>query len=146
MRVYEGFRCLGAPIESGQTPTADFFLAPGEYSVAEEVRPGWIRISPERFCINVTVVSGLATMINFLNRPDRNGDVNKDGVANAVDATLLLQLVSFLLQSEDLIEQYGLANAVRLDVNQDNDHTAVDALLILQHGAGLVDSLPVAGA
>ena len=58
------------------------------------------------------------------------GDVNMDGVPNAVDATLVLQLKAGLISS--------LANESSGDVNNDGSLTSVDASLILQFTAGLI--------
>ncbi|MBI4570386.1 MAG: hypothetical protein HY723_00415, partial [Chloroflexi bacterium] len=66
-------------------------------------------------------------------RPAANGDVNKDGRTNSIDATIVLQ------HSAGLIDSIN-ANA---DVNQDGRVTSVDATLILQFDAGLIPSLPV---
>ncbi|OGO51099.1 MAG: hypothetical protein A2148_07000 [Chloroflexi bacterium RBG_16_68_14] len=62
-----------------------------------------------------------------------NGDVNKDGRTNSIDATLVLQYVAGLLPS---INQ----NA---DVNEDGRTNSIDATLILQFSAGLIPGLPV---
>jgi parallel beta-helix repeat protein len=64
-----------------------------------------------------------------------DGDVNKDGVTNALDAALVLQNVAGLLPV--------LPNVSRADTNQDGEIDSLDALLILQYGAGLLDDLPV---
>ena len=58
------------------------------------------------------------------------GDVNEDGVANSVDASLVLQLKAGLISS--------LANESSGDVNNDGALTSVDAALILQFTAGLI--------
>jgi len=62
------------------------------------------------------------------------GDVDCDGVVNAVDAALVLQFVAGLLDD--------LPCAENADVNADGDVTAVDAALILQFVAGLIPALP----
>ena len=59
------------------------------------------------------------------------GDVNMDGVANSVDASLVLQLKAGLISS--------LPNESSGDVNNDGAITSVDAALILQFTAGLID-------
>ena len=59
------------------------------------------------------------------------GDVNEDGVANSVDASLVLQLKAGLISS--------LPNESNGDVNSDGALTSVDAALLLQFTAGLID-------
>ena len=59
------------------------------------------------------------------------GDVNEDGVANSVDASLVLQLKAGLISS--------LPNESSGDVNGDGSLTSVDAALLLQFTAGLID-------
>ena len=61
------------------------------------------------------------------------GDVNCGGDANAVDASLVLQMTAGLLQSL-LCPDNG-------DVNSDGLANSLDALLILQYSAGLLDHL-----
>ena len=58
------------------------------------------------------------------------GDVNMDGVANSVDASLVLQLKAGLISS--------LPNESSGDVNSDGALTSVDAALLLQFTAGLI--------
>ena len=58
------------------------------------------------------------------------GDVNMDGVANSVDASLVLQLKAALISS--------LPNESSGDVNGDGSLTSVDAALLLQFTAGLI--------
>ena len=58
------------------------------------------------------------------------GDVNMDGVANSVDASLVLQLKAGLISS--------LPNESSGDVNGDGALTSVDAALLLQFTAGLI--------
>jgi hypothetical protein len=62
------------------------------------------------------------------------GDVNDDGIVNAIDATLILQLSAALVDS--------LANEPSGDVNNNGELNAVDATLILQRVADLI---PVSG-
>ena len=58
------------------------------------------------------------------------GDVNEDGVANSVDASLILQFKAGLISS--------LPNESSGDVNGDGALTSVDAALLLQFTAGLI--------
>ncbi len=61
------------------------------------------------------------------------GDVNCDGVVNAIDAAVILQYDAGLLASLRCVE-----NA---DANGDGLINALDAALVLQYDAGLIDSL-----
>lgn len=61
------------------------------------------------------------------------GDVNDDGVVNAIDAALVVQFNAGLIDV--------LVNERSADVNGDGDITSVDAALILQFTAGLIDEL-----
>jgi len=65
------------------------------------------------------------------------GDASCDGIATAVDATLMLQLTAGLIGS--------LPCPGNADVNRDGRADAIDSLLTLQFVAGLLDGLP-AGA
>jgi len=62
----------------------------------------------------------------------RNGDANKDGRTNAIDAALVLQYSAGLLPSINPSS----------DVNGDGTTNAIDAAVILQYAAGLVSHLP----
>ena len=62
------------------------------------------------------------------------GDVNCDGVVNAIDAAFILQFVAGLIMELPCPE-----NA---DVNQDGSTNTIDAALILQFSAGLLGMLP----
>ncbi len=62
------------------------------------------------------------------------GDVNKNGVVNAIDAQLIKQAEAGFIT---------LANPKNADVNLDGEVNSVDALLIQQFVAGLIPSLPV---
>jgi hypothetical protein len=66
--------------------------------------------------------------------PGPVGDADCDGVANAIDAALVLQLEAGIVDS--------LLCELNADANQDGNVNAVDAALILQFVAGIVDSLP----
>ena len=59
------------------------------------------------------------------------GDVNRDGMVDAIDAALVLQFVAAFFDS--------ISNG---DVNEDGTTNSIDAALILQFTAGLVNSLP----
>ena len=63
----------------------------------------------------------------------RDGDANKDGTTNAIDAALVLQ------------HSAGLITTInpRSDANDDGTTNAIDAAVILQFVAGLIDALPV---
>ena len=63
----------------------------------------------------------------------RDGDANKDGTTNPVDATLVLQFSAGLLASVNPSS----------DANDDGTTNPVDGTLILQFSAGLIDALPV---
>ena len=78
--------------------------------------------------------AGAAYVFDLL-QPKRTpiGDANCDGNVNAVDATLVLQLVAGLIGPLDCQDA--------ADVNGDGEVTSVDAALILQFTAGLLDSL-----
>jgi hypothetical protein len=64
-----------------------------------------------------------------------DGDTSCDGVTDAIDAALLLQLSALVLAM--------LPCPAAADVNQDGSVSSVDAALVLQYAAGLVPSLPV---
>jgi hypothetical protein len=63
----------------------------------------------------------------------RNGDANKDGTTNAIDAALVLQYGAGLLPSINPSS----------DVSGDGTTNAIDAAVILQYAAGLLNHLPV---
>ncbi|MDZ4278960.1 MAG: dockerin type I domain-containing protein, partial [Dehalococcoidia bacterium] len=62
------------------------------------------------------------------------GDVNCDGLINAIDAALILQLGAGIIDE--------LPCPQNADTNEDGMINAVDAALILQFVAGIIDSLP----
>ena len=66
------------------------------------------------------------------------GDVNGDGVVNAVDSFLILQLESQQIDS--------ILCPKSADVNLDGSVDAIDALIILQLKAGLIGTLPATEA
>ena len=61
-----------------------------------------------------------------------NGDVNRDGRVDSIDAAIILQYAAGLLPAEPA---FG-------DVNHDGQTNAIDAALILQYVAGLLGQLP----
>jgi hypothetical protein len=63
----------------------------------------------------------------------RNGDANKDGTTNPIDATLVLQFSAGLITSINPSS----------DVNGDGTSNPIDGTLILQFSAGLLNMLPV---
>jgi hypothetical protein len=65
-----------------------------------------------------------------------NGDVNKNGVINSIDALLLLQHIA---GHRDL----GSPRLANADVNQDGVVDSRDATIILQYISGFVSVLPV---
>jgi hypothetical protein len=67
--------------------------------------------------------------------PANNGDVNKNGTTNSIDASLILQLEAGIIAALDHPE-----NA---DTNQNGVINSIDATLILQLEAGLIPGLPV---
>ncbi|OGO52766.1 MAG: hypothetical protein A2148_05100 [Chloroflexi bacterium RBG_16_68_14] len=66
--------------------------------------------------------------------PGLVGDVNCNDEVNAIDATLILQLVAGLLDELPCHENG--------DTNLDGAINAIDATLVLQYVAGLIDTLP----
>ncbi|OGO52767.1 MAG: hypothetical protein A2148_05105 [Chloroflexi bacterium RBG_16_68_14] len=66
--------------------------------------------------------------------PGLVGDVNCSDGVNAIDATLVLQLVAGLLDY--------LSCQQNADTNLDGTVNAIDAAIILQFVAGLLDTLP----
>jgi hypothetical protein len=64
-----------------------------------------------------------------------SGDVNFDGVTNAIDSALVLQYAAGRIGTLPCLEA--------ADVNLDGAINAIDAALILQYAAGLIASLPV---
>ena len=74
------------------------------------------------------------------------GDVNCDGAAGAIDATLVLQQNAGLLgpyfTDEGVFVYYSLACQQNADVNGDRQVNSIDALLVLQYSAGLLGTLP----
>ncbi len=64
--------------------------------------------------------------------PTNDGDANKDGLTNAIDAALVLQYAAGLT---------GLPP--NSDTNEDGTTNAIDAALILQYSAGLIGVLPI---
>ena len=84
-------------------------------------------------CLRFTELAGAAYIFDLL-LSNPKGDANCDGIINAADATLILQLRAGILGS--------LPCADGADVNGDGNITSVDAALILQFTAGLLESLP----
>ena len=121
-------------------------LQPGAHSASETGQAGWERVSPETFCQNFIIVPGATTVISFTNRLVHNGDINKDGATNSIDAAIILQHIAGQISLNDLNRRFGIHNVDRSDVNLDGVLNAIDAALILQLEAGLIDSLPVGGS
>ena len=88
-------------------------------------------------CVFSEDITPTPTVTPTPTRPPGNGDVNKDGTTNSIDATLVLQSVAGL---------FVLSHPENADANLDGDITSVDATLILQFEAGLIDTLPVGGS
>jgi len=65
-----------------------------------------------------------------------SGDVNKNGILNAIDATLTLQGIAGLI---------AIMNPSNADTNQDGNVNSVDVTLMLQRIADLIPMLPVGG-
>ena len=65
-----------------------------------------------------------------------SGDVNKNGILNAIDATLTLQGIAGLI---------AILNPDNADTNQDGNVNSVDVTLMLQRIADLIPTLPVGG-
>jgi hypothetical protein len=62
------------------------------------------------------------------------GDASCDGVVDAIDASLMLQLSAGIVET--------LSCEDEADVNDDGQVSALDAALVLQFDAGIIDSLP----
>lgn len=67
--------------------------------------------------------------------PMRNGDLNKDGRTNSLDALLVLQFAAGTLEA--------LPNGPNADVNGDGSVDPIDSALMLQLDAGFIGRLPV---
>jgi hypothetical protein len=80
--------------------------------------------------IDALVMSGSITCYAPGTSPQILGDVNCDGVVNAIDAQLVLQYVAQLIAS--------LACLENADVDGDGAVSPIDAALILQMEAGLI--------
>jgi hypothetical protein len=83
----------------------------------------------------VTPTRPVVPTVTATPQPPNDGDVNKDGTTNSIDASLLLQFEAGIITAVDHPE-----NA---DVNRNGQINSVDATLILQLDAGLIPSLPV---
>lgn len=83
---------------------------------------------PDPFEIDYVVVNGTITCLGG------SGDVSCDGAVDSIDAMLVLQSTTTILDQ--------LPCAWNADVNTDGTVNAVDAALILQFEAGLIDRLP----
>jgi hypothetical protein len=86
-------------------------------------------------------VAGLALAVVLLAAPATRteadgpcGAFNADGVVNAVDAAIILQVVA------DLYDP-GVFLLNKVDLDQDVMLTSIDAQLVLQYDAGLLDQL-----
>lgn len=138
IRLFAGSGCQGDPISAdvtGEDGRVTFAVPPGEYSMAEVMQDGWERTS-ETSCQDGLAPPGERLTRTFVNRRIPNGDVNGDGITNAIDSVLLLQISAGLLLRDTLPE------ADRGDVNDDGEISSLDATLVLQFEAGLIDGLP----
>ena len=154
IKIFAGDGCTGSPVASGLTgagfdpetnePVGEFsaVLQPGAHSASETAQAGWERLFPGAFCQDFIITPGASTFISFTNRLVHNGDINKDGATNSIDATIILQHIVGLISLDALYLRFGSHNVDRSDVNLDGVLNAVDAALILQFEAGRIDSLP----
>ena len=78
------------------------------------------------------VAAGAGSMMDA-----KTGDLNADGVANSIDALLVMFFDAGLSGAEPSPEWHAAA-----DVSCDDVVNAIDATLILQHEAGLYDLRP----
>ena len=154
IKIFAGDGCTGSPVASGLTgagfdpetnePVGEFsaVLQPGAHSASETAQAGWERLFPGAFCQDFIITPGASTFISFTNRLVHNGDINKDGATNSIDAVIILQHIVGLISLDALYLRFGSHNVDRSDVNLDGVLNAVDAALILQFEAGRIDSLP----
>lgn len=103
------------------------------------------RFTPVRFATSLVFVAalGLGVALSSDGRSasaDLNtsvpGDVDCNGIANSVDAAVLLQFVA------ELLGELGCSQSA--DLSEYNRVSAIDAALILQYSAGLLDQLATA--
>jgi hypothetical protein len=150
INLFEGGSCVGgSPISSGSTDANGVFsiegLSEGLYSAMLKAREGWN--NGESVCVDGIVLDGLdhssGVNVNVPVYPHRNGDVNKDGTTNSLDATVLLQHVAGLFSRSDFEATFSKLNFLRADVNEDGANTSIDVALILQVDAGFLEQLPV---
>ncbi len=153
IKIFAGDGCTGSPIASGLTgagfdeflePVGEFstVLQPGAHSASETDQAGWERVFPGASCQDFIITPGEITFVNFENRLVHNGDINKDGETNSIDAAIILQQTAGLISLNDLYLRFGSHNVDRSDVNLDGVLNSVDAALILQLEAGFIPSLP----
>ena len=123
----------------------------GEYVITEREVPGWnlteidctgtddgnidVDLADNRVTVDLEEGEDVeCTFTNTLLMPGNTiGDVNKNGVVDAIDAQLILQAVAGLII---------IVNPQNADTNLDGIVNPVDATLILQFVAGLIPSLP----
>jgi hypothetical protein len=131
--VFPGTTLPNADIWSGQfDPKCDGGVTVYVQPVSAAVHPNILQVAFTDNQTPTVTATPLQDTPTPTPRP-HNGDANKDGVTNAIDAALVLQFDGGLTAS--------INDAA--DVNNDGHKDSRDALLILQFVAGLLNHLPV---